>query len=140
MQTQYAAEMWSTGRSASQIASGLLAEYGIERTRNSVIGKLNKMGLIGTRAYLSRQRATQRRRVSDLIADARGRVGQFGEPQALPPDEPIPASAVELDDRRPHQCCWPVNHGGPFLYCGAVKAPGDKRFCCDHANRAVRRR
>ena len=58
--------------------------------------------------------------------------------EPLPPDDPIPGTAVELDDRQPHQCCWPLNRGDPFLFCGVRKAAGHRQFCPHHAKRARR--
>lgn len=39
----------------------------------------------------------------------------------LPPQEPPRSVHVTLIERGAGQCCWPVNDGGPFLYCGAAK-------------------
>ena len=34
------------------------------------------------------------------------------------------------------QCHWPLNEGGPFLFCGEVKA--GKNYCLEHQTRSVR--
>ena len=39
----------------------------------------------------------------------------------LPPHEPVQSRHVTLLERDASQCCWPVNNGGPFLFCGAPK-------------------
>jgi GcrA cell cycle regulator len=129
MHVQHATRLWRDGLSASDIAKVLTEKFEIKRTRNSVIGKLDRLGLLGNRLKVSRRAQFFRPNVAKLL----------GEPVGLPPDEPIPATAVTLQDRDDTQCAWPVNHGVPsFLYCGATKAQGELRFCSHHAHLAYR--
>lgn len=46
-----------------------------------------------------------------------------GEPHTVP---------LPLMQRCRHQCGWPVNDGGPFLFCAQPKAPGDRHYCGYH--------
>lgn len=61
----------------------------------------------------------------------------------LPPQEPLQSTPVTLIDREPWQCRWPMNDGGPFLFCGARKGDYDPNYCPHHrcmaTGRAVRR-
>lgn len=50
--------------------------------------------------------------LNEALAIARG--------QAKPASGPA-SGPVTLIERRPGQCCWPVNDGGPYLFCGAPK-------------------
>jgi hypothetical protein len=43
----FAASEWLRGQSASQIASSLMGAFGVRRTRNSVIGRMNRNGIDG---------------------------------------------------------------------------------------------
>ena len=68
------------------------------------------------------------------------------KPKAKPPapiSEPPQSTPVTLLDREPWQCRWPVNDGGPFLFCGAAKGDYDPTYCQHHrrmaTGRAVRR-
>jgi hypothetical protein len=143
MHVQLATQLWRDGRTSSHIAEELTQTFGIERTRNSVIGKLNKLGLLGNRTKVYRRTAFFSGNVAKLLArfSIQPSSRELGEPLPLPPDEPIPATAVTLEDRDEMQCVWPVNHGTPaFLYCGVRKAPGESRFCEHHAGRAYRAR
>ena len=132
----YVAAAWAAGRSASKIAHELTKKYGVERTRGAVISKLNNMRLLGTNANAKPKAPRQRSTVADVLAGMANRSGKFGKTYALPPDEPIPATAVTLEHRQPNQCAWPVNHGGPWLYCGAhvpsARANAPARFCEHH--------
>lgn len=44
---------------------------------------------------------------------------------------------VTLLDLKPDACRWPVNDGGPFLFCGEVVASPLRPYCAAHAARAV---
>jgi hypothetical protein len=56
----------------------------------------------------------------------------------LPPQAPCQSAHVTLMERQPWQCGWPVNDGGPFLYCGAPKT-GDPVYCDHHRAAATGR-
>jgi hypothetical protein len=136
-----ATSLWRAGLTLTQIAAQITEAFGIERTKNAVAGKLDKLGLIGTRSIAKRCRArksAQQRAGAishGLMAEVLPRI--LGEPEGLPPDEPIPETAVTLEYREDDQCVWPVNHGEPeFLYCGATKGGGEFRFCAHHARLA----
>lgn len=53
------------------------------------------------------------------------------------PSQP-PAGGVLLMALREHHCRWPINDGGPFLFCGCRKAVSSP-YCEAHAAKAVRR-
>ena len=51
----------SEGLSASQIARALNAEFGMDKTRNAIIGKLHRFGLKGHRQYVRPARPSRPR-------------------------------------------------------------------------------
>jgi GcrA cell cycle regulator len=119
------AKLWSEGLSASQIAS----RFGV--SRNVVIGI----------AYRNRDRfpPRQKRKPAPRREPTRRPREQAPEIQAEPE---IPATAYDAE-RLTHakllhqlsagQCCWPLNTGGPYLFC-AAETTG--RYCRNHKTRA----
>lgn len=85
------------------------------------------------------------------------RTKDAGEPKTRPAPQPQPqrataapggptlihANPVTLLARRRHQCAWPLNDGGPFLFCGAPKMQRqslDEReypYCPHHQWRSI---
>lgn len=45
------------------------------------------------------------------------------------------ATGKTLVDLGPHECHWPLNNGGPYLYCADAAAEGTA-YCALHAHRA----
>jgi GcrA cell cycle regulator len=120
------AKLWSEGLSASQIAS----RFGV--SRNVVIGI----------AYRNRDRFPPRQKQKLALVrrePARPRK-QAPEPQA---ELEIQATAYDAE-RLTHakllhqlsagECCWPLNTGGPYLFC-AAETTG--RYCRNHHARAL---
>lgn len=111
--------MWGDGASAKQIAIRLANGA----TRDSVIGKLDRLGLLKTRA------PKPTRPAHGLI---------FGKPSSpvptLPKDvkpgafDPLPGAPapVKLHELGQHQCHWPVGEG--FCGCHAKTS----RYCPTH--------
>ena len=133
--------LWREKKSASAIAVRLKEKFGAEVSRNSVIGKLYRLGLIG-----QGQPANTPRR-----APKKARAGKTPPPPspAPPPvtedaitqfletrEEPILLAASErvtLLDLRPGVCRFPI--GDPlseeFTFCGA-KCSAARSYCEEH--------
>jgi len=45
--------------------------------------------------------------------------------------------AKRLEDLQPGECIWPINSGGPYLFC-AAKTSG--RYCPHHKARLLQKR
>lgn len=128
------------GLSASKIAVRMPG-----LTPNAIIGRVHRLGMSSasraesTRTQMNR---TPKAAVEHRAAPKKG-MTRFGNqsiskstiPMEMPAAERRADGAVTLLERAPHQCGWPVNDGGPFLFCGAAKS-GHKRYCDAHALKA----
>jgi GcrA cell cycle regulator len=120
------AKLWSEGLSASQIAR----RFGV--SRNVVIGI----------AYRNRDRfpPRQKRKLAPRREPTRRPREKAPEIQAEPE---ISATAYDAE-RLTHakllhqlsagECCWPLNTGGPYLFC-AAETTG--RYCRNHHARSL---
>jgi hypothetical protein len=143
------------------IAARINRTFGTSFTRNAIAGQINKLkakaafGPEGRKPRQSRQKpakvaeaepAPQKRpRKRKLVPPALRQVKAEPKPEPvkhkhsrrarlepwLPAQEPSQSTHVTLMQRKPWQCGWPVNDGGPFLYCGALKT-GDPVYCDYH--------
>ena len=145
------AEMLREGLTASQIATRI---GGV--TRNAVIGvihrdkRLKAIGFKRSKGESDDVRAFRAKRISEVkrrkSADAPKRIvvapapsivdlldaahevpGRFGAPQV---------AGVSLTMLNECRCKWPINDGGPFIFCGEAKKP-DRPYCAFHATEAV---
>jgi GcrA cell cycle regulator len=154
-------QLWTEGRSASEVARELTAKFGVERTRNSVLGKLDRMkarkrGIPqrkNKKAGMSksnfirapRRTETDRSRAGkeNAVAASIVRRALNRSPAALPPkplpffEEPLVGLIDKLEHLTEHTCKWPI--GDPlaagFSFCGQEPQPG-KPYCQAHALRA----
>lgn len=120
------AKLWKDGLSASQIAS----RFGV--SRNVIVGL----------AYRNRDQfpARQKRKLAPVRREPpRAR----NQAPALKPEPEIPATAFDaerLQSAKPlhhltaGECCWPLNTGGPYLFC-AAETTG--RYCRSHHARSL---
>ncbi|PND29052.1 GcrA family cell cycle regulator [Sinorhizobium sp. M4_45] len=121
------AKLWSEGLSAAQIAS----RFGV--SRNVVIGI----------AYRNRDRFPPRLK-RKLVPSKREPARRTRElAPELPPEPKIPSTAYDaerlkraklLHELTACECCWPLNTGGPYLFC-AAETTG--RYCRNHQARSL---
>jgi len=120
------AKLWKEGLSASQIAS----RFGV--SRNVIVGL----------AYRNRDQfpARQKRTLAPVRREPPRPRKQAPEPT---PEPEIPATAYDAERlqsaKQLHQlsageCCWPLNTGGPYLFC-AAETTG--RYCRNHHARSL---
>lgn len=122
-------ERWRDGESASLIARQL---GGV--TRNAVIGKLHRLGIM--RAPVERQAKPQKRpAVKDRAAKLPKRLKVLRRVRAVA-CEPQ-GHGVTLYDIGAHACRWPVGRDahGEHIFCGHDAEPGGS-WCAFHAGRA----
>lgn len=141
---------YEAGKSASMIQRRLHEEFGASKSRNAVIGKIHRLGLV--RAGSVNPERKEREKLCGLpfnptsttqggVALAK-RVNVLREIAAkedavkAPEANPVPGGVMLLD-LQPHSCRWPI--GDPrdedFKFCGARKEFG-RSYCCEHAARA----
>lgn len=119
--------MWGEGHSSATIGRE------IGKSRNAVIGKLGRMGLIGD-ADANRQLAKTR------TAACKRRQESLARPRAPVPPRPIPKAKSEPTDGIPLEaltkttCRWPLLDNPPQLYCGKHTETG--QYCPEHSKRA----
>lgn len=128
--------LWIEGLSAAEIARRLRWV-----TRNSVIGKLHRLGFSGRETpsapRATRPRAPRPRAISTRVAPA----PRAAKPPAAPILKVVPmlCEPVELLDLQPHHCRYPVNQdGADYLACGSRKVDG-KPYCVDHSRLAFQK-
>ena len=119
-------ELWFEGYSASECATRL---GGI--TRNSVIGKIHRLGLSGS---------DRKRRVTSMPnpRKAPARLLETTEQEAssekiekiekILTRRPFTLTLLEL---RPGMCRWPHGERAPYRFCGAEQAPSSS-YCEEH--------
>ncbi len=123
--SNYVAEQWRAGLSATQIASRM------GKTRSAVLGKLYRLGLLGTRPQDQQLTERVKRRAS---SSPRKRGLVQGRP-VLPPAAPVPPLLIPLIFTSKDQCKYiPENDG---LCCGHLVVPGES-WCGFHYNQVFR--
>jgi GcrA cell cycle regulator len=117
--------LWHRGLSAREIGEQ------IDRTRNAVIGKLSRL-------------RDQLRLLSGCRIPSPPRVRIRHKPLMNTKPEDVPIVVPEPTERKRmitlmelngDTCRWPLNDGGPFLFCGDLKADGSP-YCVKHTNAA----
>lgn len=138
------------------IAAKMARMFSCEFSRNKVIGKRLRLGLYREGAFSPAPKTSKPAKTKGLVPPAK--------PNTPPPVTlPVPAPAPSLKGpiaptplpakplgaphtvplpllrRRTHQCGWPINDGGPFLFCAQPKAPGERNYCHYHQRLALGR-
>jgi GcrA cell cycle regulator len=131
------------GSSATSIAEDLNREFGTNYTRNSVIGKLHRLGLAkGKHEYPTSPLQKEHNRPRPLLRKAFNAVVELLPVEPLPPEDPgdIPWTACSLLELKNESCRWPVV--GNHTFCGRPEADISVNvpYCAYHSNKATRKR
>jgi hypothetical protein len=154
-------ELYNAKLSTSIIAERLSEAFRERITKNQVIRRTRTLGLVPRKSEttlhkgrpaapkpepIRRRRAPKFKPPSPTFdfknpktsRDPDSRPRLWGErlpplPGSKPalPGEPHTV-ALPLMQRRRHHCGWPMNDGGPFLFCAQPKATGDRHYCDFH--------
>jgi GcrA cell cycle regulator len=138
---EHAAEMYKNGSSASEIARSLVQPDGSSPSRNAVIGKLHRLGVINPgRAVAHKTVAVLRSRIinGSFIAKPKPAPKAAAGPPIVPeavvlrPETLSATCTIETIGR--HGCRWPVGdpQDAAFGFCGR-QIGGVGSYCADHA-------
>lgn len=129
-------ELRNKGLTGAQIAMRIVGA-----TRNSVIGKLHRLGL----GLMSQTRVSddfhhrvfkyQRRKKQTL--SGRTKAYRFEVLAPLPREEQVPATAVTFADLEEHHCRFPYGEGLQMKFCGAKKT--HQSYCDYHHRKCCRK-
>jgi GcrA cell cycle regulator len=144
------------GLGDAAIASALNAYFGTAYTRNSIIGKRARLKIPAPEGRKKTLPQQTKRVLPRGVQPA-----PIGRPPITPPPKPVPkpvkiagpparpspprpaqqtkpwmpggphVAGMPLILRKMHQCGWPINDGGPFLFCGMPKTY-DPTYCDYH--------
>lgn len=137
--------LWKFGGwPASVIAMMMNEEFGLRLTRNAVLGKAHRLGLLGQDRPMKAEmvKARYSRIVPAVKKKAKAvKVVPIAPIAPIAPLPPTPADdrvRVTLADLEQHHCRWPV--GDPkeagFGFCGLSRVLGAP-YCADHMRRAT---
>ena len=134
-ETEYAMKHWREGKSAAEVARLLNAAFGTNRTRNSVIGKVFRLG--ESRPEPAKARKPRKTR-SGVVRVRMAKVRPVPKVRVLLPPKPLPAPPVILADvsyarpwmeRGPRQCAFPIGERYAVMSCCF---PTDETYCAAH--------
>lgn len=119
------------GYSASQIAKHLGGA-----TRNAVIGKINRLGLLRYKR-INKSPLQIKNRIDGRTSRKTRRNAIRLKPKpviaALPVMDASPgALCIALLDLKPGMCRWPVGDGPVQLFCGHAQCDENSSYCKDH--------
>lgn len=118
------------GRRSVGIAAALSEITGVVVTRNAVIGRASRLGLLAV----------------DLVVKDGALKSKYKRTKHSPiktkekPNDPLEGSApVRLFELKQDACRWPLELSGGFFYCGEPKVKGACSYCETHKRMSVRR-
>jgi GcrA cell cycle regulator len=135
-----AQSMWKDGRTASEIAAAL---GGV--SRSAVLGKLRRLGLLGTREpqkahFKPRPRLTviQGGKAEKRRATPRSTKKRFFSVASLPAVGEQASLGIRIGDIGEHACRWIAGDPRSGGTCCGHPAVGTLSYCGHHARRAYR--
>lgn len=146
----YLRELFATNRfSASDMAAKISIRFDCDLTRNAVIGKLFRLGLVrqgrlprfGNRVVKPKKNSIRPFNMGGASAKAPKPAPEQGPPEFTgDPSEIAPEQRRSLLDLTNETCRWP--YGEPsqpdFFFCGALEADcqGERPYCAAHSKMA----
>ena len=141
------------GKSASQVAAIINAEFGTTFTRNAIIGKSHRVGLLcdGNTAMRAERKAAAQRRKAQAMRERSARshivrkvvrwglglkeIDTFPREAVATAHVPFnPKTIMQLD---PGDCRWPCSGEGiDTIFCGGTTIDRDCSYCSRHVRLA----
>jgi GcrA cell cycle regulator len=123
-------ELWFEGFSASECGKKL----GV--SRNSVIGKIHRLGLSGSdrKRRVTSMRNPRKATAAQLLETTEQEVGRPEIPQMR--SDLRPPFTLTLLELKPGMCRWPHGDRAPYRFCGAEQAPSSS-YCEEHRRLSV---
>ena len=121
-------ELWFEGFSASECGKKL----GV--SRNSVIGKIHRLGLSGSDRKRRITSMPNPRKAPAHLLKTEQEVSRPEIPQMRP--DLRPPFTLTLLELRPGMCRWPQGERAPYRFCGAGQAPSSS-YCEEHRRLSV---
>lgn len=132
-ETEYAIKRWKDGEPANHIAVMLNRTFGTSRSRNSVIGRLNRLGHARAAPSGPRQSTLERKAARHVARVNKTPVARkLSPPKRLPVLPPILADvsfARPWLERERGQCAFPLGERGAVMSCCF---PTDETYCAAH--------
>jgi GcrA cell cycle regulator len=139
-------ELWADSNNSAERIGGKM-----KRSKNSILGKVHRMGLPGRRSPIKTLPAGQERSVDkrrkppppplaalvQLTVDRPKQPSKVAKPAKAPAHYPIVLKPVVIPQRPSSACCWPL--GDPkrdgFRFCDADAKDG-RSYCVAHCAKA----
>jgi len=134
---------WIAGKRALDVMASINREFGTNRSRNSVLGRVHRLGLSGRAKTPTRPVRVKPPRKPRQTNRQRPKAAQSLPPAPKPQKpapEPIAADMllVEITELTRNQCRWPVDErtDGTHLFCGLRQAEGAS-YCAGHLAKSI---
>lgn len=158
---QFMKEAWDAGASARRVAQLVAEKYKISPSRNAVIGRLSRTGVIKSKDANDSARASSRPKIANNPRTIRRHPGTHQQPshptdkvhaariaaapatlkkiEQAPLIAPDQTQHVAYADLGEHDCSWPISGSGmQMMCCGGKQArlPSGRRapYCAFHMN------
>lgn len=142
-ETEYAIKHWLDGKPAADVARMLNATFGTNRSRNSIIGRINRLGHSRAAPSGPRQSTLDRKAERKALRASNPPKVKFKAEfrqyaRKLSPPKPLPAPAVILADvsfarpwleRGRGQCAFPLGERHAVMSCCF---PTEETYCAAH--------
>ncbi len=121
--------IYERGMSANDLAMAVNERFGYSVTRNAIIGLYSRHKDIHVRLPLGINNVHNANKTNDTKIRVRNKKSK---PVRAPTKTPAVFKNILLEDLEKGQCRFPVNSGGPYLFCGCDKETLKSPYCDAH--------
>lgn len=129
--TEFAIKLWKEGHSANAVARALTREFGVHRSRNAVIGRLNRLGHArpAPTSPATYKPAKPKRALNVLLKRPTIKVEREPKPTRAPVVIADVSNAKPWTERGFGECAFPLGEKGAVMSCCA---PTAETYCPAH--------